>query len=1193
MRNKTIRRELFRHTRVASPRVLDLGARVQKIPELRKEQSGSLATRRKWARKHLASSDGVRSLSDLDLPVLAATDITGSEEQLPSRDNIADALAYAKALQTWPSALKAASDQITTSLFAAILAGDDTLADELSRSLQVVEALPTLAQTRRGGEFVPIVLTRDTLPAQSTEDTSVDPELAPQPDRAGPGQVLAAWDLGQEYQRWKEEGLQTRADEIKAMRFTFQPPKLDSRMRPETRDRRLTEARRSQWKAFTAEREAARAEVKEGRASMERASPRALASMMRADAEFGAAMSAAYGVDVAAVVDEAPINGGVHKGFCDVYRDAAKAAAQAGRPDQSDCTISIDNPCVEAFMGQRMVIRGGDDVRLVGTAQLITVEEEWMGYHFGEISAVSPVMKGEFHESLTKNTRVLEDVSEDTRIETGETETETSQTTESELTTQVSLEIQSRLSSDISAEASGSGGGTIGVVNFEGSASLGSNLGVGVDTTSSEQTDDRFTQEVVSRAVERTKEVTTKLRRQRSMRTSEDRTIHRIDNTGSAARTFNAVYCFLDKEICIKETVYGLRQFLTADLLRPGLSLLEQEARRQAIDLADRGDLPDFDINPAQITPQNYLSLVGKYRAANIMPPPSAVRMESRTYKTEAANESKAPAKGTIEKVADTLAPFFGEYKRHLIQDQIDIPEGYRVQQVAVTVSHGKNGVSIPAHLPFSIMGAALSAAPNLGAAAIPPTSFYYLPVAIWQILYTASPLMHYNADSSNVTMTIGHQSYDSDYFFFDPEEMLREVLDALGSSTVLRPEVLEDIQKRLLDLYLAFGDPSNDESLQQVLSDLNAATFEEISTFLTDLHGWLGTLVSSFLPNLLSPPDPDDPDEPGMPSLPAIPSIDPSLLQKIPQAIMAPFRIFFEAVMEHLNVLMEDILGDLFAFFENASQNTETKVFGGTAGFTGSLPLSFNCVGLKPGVTVNVTACLVRIEQEALDLWRLETFERLSQAYAQLEAEHAAKTAQGLGGPALRANPTVMRTQEREVLKTRVIGQLHRRYSANSGQPISLDELQLFEAAIDWENMTYRVYGYGPVGAQVSLEALGLYGPADIKRRAFMDAAWGKVMLPLREDPRLEQVFLSFLKSGQVSFEADLLAQLEGTEEERYDALTVLYRDMVLRRNTELGRIVSERSERIPTDIIALYEGTEEAPWPSSGVFCGVVEDR
>jgi len=1011
-RNSAVHRELFRYASVARAPVFDLSARLSKIAGLRSKignKTGkTVADRRRWAREYLRSSDSAKDVTDLDLPIFEHLTIdTVPERRLPCRDCVADAKGLAKSLAQDAKAIKAAQERTATSLYAELIVGETDRAQVLLRTLQFLERLPELAQATEERAYAPVVLARHR-ESREAGAAQADPDFRTAPQEGkNDADVLAVWDIANSYVDWRRRTLDSDAKSLRETAFKFNPPNLPARLKKETKERRLKQARVEQYRAYARAKSSGLSAITEERAALKRGSTTQVLAAIERDAAFIKMMEARHGMDVAAIVDALPPPGKPVSGFCEIFAKSREDTAQNGRPDAEDCMMTLDNPCVTAFAGQRHRISGRDDVRPLGIARLVTVEEQWMGYSPGEISAVETVLKGELRRKEAKTTRYFEEFREDTKQETSETEAETTTTTEQELSTQVEREVATRFSSDINAEASGSGGGTIGVVNFEGGASLGANVGLGVDTSFSTSSDTSFSQEIVSRAVERTKRITSELRRQRSYRLFETTNTHEIDNTGSGTTNMNAVYCYLDKEVCITERVYGLRQFLGAEILNPGQELLKQEMRRHVVDASEAGRLPEFNLTPQSITPENYLSLVGKFRAANISPPPPAIRMESRTYKTDAANESREPSKPMIKEVADTLAPFFGQYKRFLIQDNIEIPEGYRVQEVAVTVTHGQNGVSIPAHLPFSLLGASIFALPTLGAAAIPPYTFFYLPMAIWQVLYTASPLMHYNADSSNVTINVGHDTAEAPYFFFEPDLLMREVLDALGSSSVLDGDVLGLIQGHMETLYGALGNVADPDSLVSLLSGLSDDAIAEMNTFIADLRTWLSDLVTNIIPNLISGGSSTGP------TLPPFPSISPALIAQIPAAIIAPFKTFFDTIMEQLQEVMRDVLGDLFEVFAAVGESTDHRVFGGTRGFTGNLPVSFNCVSLKPGITINLTACMVRIEDQSLDLWRLETFDRLSQAYAQMEAEYAAKLAGQIEGTVMRGVPTVMREEE------------------------------------------------------------------------------------------------------------------------------------------------------------------------------------
>jgi hypothetical protein len=262
--------------------------------------------------------------------------------------------------------------------------------------------------------------------------------------------------------------------------------------------------------------------------------------------------------------------------------------------------------------------------------------------------------------------------------------------------------------------------------------------------------------------------------------------------------------------------------------------------------------------------------------------------------------------------------------------------------------------------------------------------------------------------------------------------------------------------------------------------------------------------------------------------------------------------------------------------------------VFVGAKGETESLPISFNCVSLKPGITVNLTVVMVRIDDQALDAWRLETFDRLNQAYYQLVADYEGRKSSTALQTAFRSSPGLMRIEELEVLKSRVIRVLHRKYSTSGSGTPTLDELRLFEHAIDWENVSYRLFSYGPTGSQVAYEKLGFFNTADERRKQFMNAAWSQVLIPLREDARLEQVMIHYLETGTVDFEAELLSQIGGDGTAALNELTAIYRDLVLRREQLPTVAPVYRQEVIPTELMIIYEPPAGQPYPVNPAGCG-----
>lgn len=1181
-------KELFRYARVFPPRIIDLPSRVaillkreSKARKSSSEKSADPVHDKAWAREFINSENYIRDLSELKLEVFNYLKINSiPQNRLPCRDCIEDDKGLAVYLKKSAAQIDKARNNVMISLYAAALAAEKEQIVELSRVLQFLDLLPQLSKTESRLPYAPAVVNRYRDKSIKITEGEAEPGVEDSTPKLDSNDILLIWDLSNEYLSWKKAQVKDEIDALKQETFCFLQPASKGKKKKELSKIEIREVRQEKYNSYIKNKKDKLKKLNAEYRSLSNKSVREHIDAIRSEKDFQKYMESKYGKEVIRYVDniEPPV-AGVDR-FCELF---SKQKEKETKPnsEKSRCIFSFGDPCIERLAADKPIVDGTEDVRPLGYAELVIVEENWLGYKPGEISSIENILKGEVRKKEVKSTKYFEELTERMTQETSEEETQTESRMKQDLSSQIETELTSRFNSDINANVSGSGGGNIGVVNFEGGASLASGLGLGLDTSISTSTESDFSQEIISRALERTKKVTSEFRRSRTYSLFETTNYHEIDNTGGNSIHTNGIYCFLDKEVCITERVYGIRKFLVAELLHPGNAIVEKERHKLLLNLNEAGRLPSFDLSPSDITPENYLALVGKYRASNVSPPPSSTKVVSKTYKTDTTNENREQNELSFKKVAEVLAPFFGKYKRFLIQDDIEIPEGYRVQEVKVTVTHGSNGVSIPAHLPFSLIGASLFAMPTMGASVIPPYTFFYLPIAIWQVMHTASPLLHYNADSSNVTINIGHHTEESPYFFFQPDILLTELVDALANSSVLSEDFINFIKESLETLYASMTATNNNE-LINALTNVSEETRTEINNFITNLQNWLGNLVTIVIPAMIL-----NPGGGTSPTFPPIPSVNAGTIAKIPEAILAPFKTFFDSVVEHMEGIMTDVLGGIFEYFNTMLDNTDTKTFSGTKGFIKTLPVSFNCIALKPGITINLSACLVRIDELALDAWKLETYDRLNQAFYQMQADFESGRRLRSNQTSMRESPGLMRQEELEVIKDRIIHLLHRKYSADSQSGLSLQELRLFEHAIDWDNLSYRLFNYGPSGREVAFRKLGLYETADERRKKFMNALWSQVLIPLKEDNRLEQVMINYLDTGLVNFETDLLAAIAEESDEPLNELTLIYRDMILQRQLLPEVEPKNRKEILPTELIVIYESTDSAPYPINNIDC------
>jgi hypothetical protein len=824
--------------------------------------------------------------------------------------------------------------------------------------------------------------------------------------------------------------------------------------------------------------------------------------------------------------------------FCEAYEIAVARADAAGATGPEDADVP------DGCYAESPDLVFADTVRILGEADLIRVDETFVSYSAGEISYVENVLAGEVRKRRVKSTRLFEQVTDTTTEEVTDTTTETSGTSKQELKSQVETELSTRLDSDISASANASGGGTIGVVDVQGGGSVNASLGMGLDQRLATSNESQFSQEIVSKALERTKTSVVERRVSRSHSLDETLNVHEINNDGDGAKPFNGVYCFLNKHVAIRESVYGRRLFLVANVHAPGRSLLCARLQRLQLALEDTGAKPLFDITPADITPANYKLLAGRFKAQNVSPPPEPVITLGRTYKTDATNTNAEGAEFNGRKIAEVLVPYFAKYKRFLIVENVSVPEGYEVMDATVTVNHGANGLSIPADLPLRAGGAVAAGVPALvGMGGYGP---FLLPAWLWYLGFLVSPVAHYNCDSSNVTVAVGTESQDSPYYFFDPAVLIRELFTLLGSASTLLPSILDQIEDGIEPLM---------EELAANAGDVPQEAADAVTNAVDEFIGALKSIIRDVI-RLRA----DD----ALAKLRKlgfeITEQQLAALQSTMDTLFEPFRGFIQGAIDLLSGALGTAMVDLFEYFMEGSRNSQTLHFTGAQGTRGELPLSVNAVAINPGITINVSACLRRTD-EALAKWQLETFASFYHAHMQLLADYQSRSFMDGGeGARVTKPPAALRAEEHAAVKERVLYALNNVPGA-SGNDYTLDRMNFFEHALDWSNMTYRVFNYGPTADGVRLEKRGAFMGVDERRRAFTTALWAQAMIPVTGTPHFVEQVMRYFEDGTFSLEGSL----------QNDELVALYRDFVLGRETEPSEVSEPRYEIVPTEFIVL----------------------
>jgi hypothetical protein len=258
----------------------------------------------------------------------------------------------------------------------------------------------------------------------------------------------------------------------------------------------------------------------------------------------------------------------------------------------------------------------------VGIGDLLVVKQHIVGYEPSEIAYVENILKGETHVRQVR------------RAETTELSitTETEHASEEERDLQSTERFEVRRESEQVASADG---------QLKSPAYGGLVEGGGGSQQSSEKQASTYAKDVTSRAVSK---VTQRLRTQivqRTAREFEEKTSHEFA-AGAAAANVTGIYQWLDK--VYENQVYNYGKRLLYDLVvpEPGAFLLQAFARAQSEGRELRNPGP-WTLSPSMINEGTYTSLVNKYQATGVEPPPALYLTASKSFKGTPTRDTGDP----------------------------------------------------------------------------------------------------------------------------------------------------------------------------------------------------------------------------------------------------------------------------------------------------------------------------------------------------------------------------------------------------------------------------------------------------------------------------------------------------------------------------------------------------------------------
>jgi len=309
----------------------------------------------------------------------------------------------------------------------------------------------------------------------------------------------------------------------------------------------------------------------------------------------------------------------------------------------------------------------------LGIGDLLMTELVSSGYAYGDIAHIENIMSGELRErSFRKSSSTETDVFQMTETEaTTETDTQSTQRFELEKASEATL--NEALNLDAGASISGS----YGPVTAQASFGLAS-------TTSREQSQkqsSKFAQEVVSKATQKVRQLSSRQERVITKVVVEDNTLHSMSNpTGSDH--ISGIYRWVDKVDDLRLVDYGQRLMVGLTVPEPASYLRWLAARGNGgagalpQPTVVRGGVPT-GLRPDDITPDNYLTWLAAYNATDIEPPPARFVTQSLTLHSDPSESAERP--GVVTKADSTIV----------------VPPGYRaVQARGSAITHELPGIS-------------------------------------------------------------------------------------------------------------------------------------------------------------------------------------------------------------------------------------------------------------------------------------------------------------------------------------------------------------------------------------------------------------------------------------------------------------------------------------------------------------------
>lgn len=321
-----------------------------------------------------------------------------------------------------------------------------------------------------------------------------------------------------------------------------------------------------------------------------------------------------------------------------------------------------------------LVTSGKHEVRVLGIADLMLVEQELARYELGEISHIENVLKSELRDRKHTVTQTTE--------ETITTETEQVELKEKDLSSVERFELQTESQKVINETTSIDAGVSVTASYGPVSSTANFNYANSNSLTDSQRSASNFARETTSKAVSKIETRTLERTQRRSLRQVEEVNQHTFDNK-EGEDNIAGIYRFVDKIYKAQIVNYGKRLMLEFIVPEPSaflrFALTKQPYSSVNVTLPEPpgyclGNGKTFVPLTAQdIDRYNYMYWTSKYNVEDVQPPPTQTLVTSASM---------------ISGVKDLEMYDEGESKEFFNNKNIsvDIPDGYRPVNADVVI---------------------------------------------------------------------------------------------------------------------------------------------------------------------------------------------------------------------------------------------------------------------------------------------------------------------------------------------------------------------------------------------------------------------------------------------------------------------------------------------------------------------------